>query len=152
MNRRGFAPYALCKKCVKVYSCPNCSINLVYHKGKNILLCHYCGYKSKLNRSCSKGNTCDFVFSGPGVERIAEEVKILFPDKKIRQIVEDRIQAPFIATAEQDTIIYTILDLEQYIGKKIDFEPVSKVLLCGSFLHPQRGVDGAYAFCRCRSI
>ena len=44
-----------------------------------------------------------------------------FPDKKIRQEVEDRIQAPFIATAEDDTIIYTMLDLEQYIGQKIDW-------------------------------
>ena len=42
-----------------------------------------------------------------------------FPDKKIRKEVEDRIQAPFIATAEDDMIIYTILDLEQYIGRKI---------------------------------
>jgi len=42
-----------------------------------------------------------------------------FPDKKIRQEVEDRIQAHFIATAEDDMIIYTMLDLEQYIGRKI---------------------------------
>jgi len=42
-----------------------------------------------------------------------------FPDKKIRKEVEDRIQAPFIATAEDDMIIYTMLDLEQYIGRKI---------------------------------
>lgn len=42
-----------------------------------------------------------------------------FPDKKIRQEVEDRIQAPFIATAEDDMIVYTMLDLEQYIGKEI---------------------------------
>jgi hypothetical protein len=42
-----------------------------------------------------------------------------FPDKKIRQLVEDKIQAPFIATAEDDVIIYTILDLEQYIGQEI---------------------------------
>ena len=42
-----------------------------------------------------------------------------FPDKKIRQIVEDKIQAPFIATAEQDAIIYTMLDLEQHIGREI---------------------------------
>ncbi len=41
-----------------------------------------------------------------------------FPNKKIRQEVEDRIQAPFVATAEDDKIIYTMLDLEQYIGKK----------------------------------
>ena len=45
--------------------------------------------------------------------------RCIFPDKKIRQVVEDRIQAPFIATPEDDTIIYTMLDLEQYIGKKI---------------------------------
>ncbi len=70
INRRGFAPYALCKKCLNVYSCPNCSINLVYHKHKNRLLCHYCGFQSVLSRNCKKGETCDFVFSGPGVERI----------------------------------------------------------------------------------
>ena len=42
-----------------------------------------------------------------------------FPDAKIRQLVEDKIQKPFIATAEDDTIIYTMLDLEQYIGRPI---------------------------------
>ena len=42
-----------------------------------------------------------------------------FKDEKIRREVEDRIQAPFIATAEDDMIIYTMLDLEQYIGRKI---------------------------------
>ena len=82
LNRRGFSPYVLCKKCLKSYSCPNCSINLVYHKHKQNLLCHYCGYKAKLDRACNKEDTCDFVFSGPGVERILEEVKKKFPTKK----------------------------------------------------------------------
>ncbi len=50
-----------------------------------------------------------------------EDEKCKFPDKKIRQEVEDRIQAPFISTAEDDMIIYTMLDLEQYIGQKIDW-------------------------------
>jgi len=83
LNRRGFSPSVFCKKCFKIYSCPNCSIKLVYHKQKNNLLCHYCGYKTKLNRKCGKEDKCDFVFSGPGVERIAEEVKKLFPSKKL---------------------------------------------------------------------
>jgi len=82
LNRRGFSPYVLCKKCLKSYSCPNCSINLVYHKHKQNLLCHYCGYKTKLDRNCNKEGACDFVFSGPGVERILEEVKKKFPAKK----------------------------------------------------------------------
>ena len=82
INRRGFAPYVLCKKCLNVFSCPNCSINLVYHKNKNQLLCHYCGFSSSLYRKCKKNNFCEFVFSGPGVEKIAEEVKSLFPNQK----------------------------------------------------------------------
>ena len=45
----------------------------------------------------------------------------MFPDKKIRQEVSDRIGTEFIGTLEMDTIIYTMLDLEQYIGKKIDW-------------------------------
>ena len=80
INRRGYAPIALCKNCLKIYSCPNCSINLVYHKEKKNLLCHYCGFKSPLIKKCEKNERCEFIFSGPGVERIAEEVKNIFPD------------------------------------------------------------------------
>ena len=83
LNRRGFSPNALCNKCYSSFSCPNCTINLVYHKNKNNLMCHYCGFKSELKRDCKKGNQCEFIFSGPGVERISEEVKRKFPNKKI---------------------------------------------------------------------
>ncbi len=83
VNRRGFAPFVLCKKCLKVHSCPNCSINLVYHKKKESLICHYCGYKNSLNRKCKDNATCDYVFTGPGVERIYHEVKDIFPNKNI---------------------------------------------------------------------
>ena len=83
VNRRGFSPYVLCKKCLKVHTCPNCSINLVYHKKKENLICHYCGYKTKLIRKCNDSENCEYVFSGPGVERIYEETKKIFPDKKI---------------------------------------------------------------------
>ncbi len=89
LNRRGFSPNVLCNKCFISYSCPNCSINLVYHKHKNNLLCHYCGFKSLLDRECSKDGKCDFIFSGPGVERISEEVKKHFPQKKIEIFSSD---------------------------------------------------------------
>ena len=46
----------------------------------------------------------------------------IFPDKKLRQVVSDKLGGiDFIGTLETDTIIYTMLDLEQYIGKKIDW-------------------------------
>ena len=45
----------------------------------------------------------------------------MFPDAKIRQEVSDKLGTEFIGTLEDDTIIYTILDLEQYIGRRIDW-------------------------------
>ena len=89
LNRRGFSPNVFCKKCLNSFSCPNCSINLVYHKSKNNLMCHYCGFKTLLIRRCSQEKNCDFVFSGPGVERISEEVKKNFPTKKIEIFSSD---------------------------------------------------------------
>ena len=89
LNRRGFSPHVLCNKCFNSYSCPNCSINLVYHKKKNNLLCHYCGFKSSLKRTCVKDGDCEFIFSGPGVERISEEVKKNFPSKEIEIFSSD---------------------------------------------------------------
>tara|TARA_R100000951_G_C2653092_1_gene185090 strand:- start:4582 stop:5430 length:849 start_codon:yes stop_codon:yes gene_type:complete len=45
----------------------------------------------------------------------------IFPDSKIRQLVSDKINAEFIGTLEDDQIIYTMLELEQFIGKKINW-------------------------------
>ena len=89
LNRRGFSPHVLCNKCYNSFSCPNCSINLVYHKNKDNLLCHYCGFKTSLKRRCIKDGDCNVIFSGPGVERISEEVKKNFPSKKIEIFSSD---------------------------------------------------------------
>ena len=89
LNRRGFSPNVFCKKCYNSFVCPNCSINLVYHKSKKKLLCHYCGFKSFLKRNCTKEGDCVFIFSGPGIERISEEVKKNFPSKKIEIFSSD---------------------------------------------------------------
>ena len=56
-------------------------MKLLVHKHKKNLLCHYCGFKGNLNRKCIKNEICDFIFSGPGVERIAEEIKKIFPNE-----------------------------------------------------------------------
>jgi len=43
----------------------------------------------------------------------------MFPDANIRKVVSDKIGFEFIGTLEMDEIIYTMLDLEQMIGKEI---------------------------------
>ena len=50
-----------------------------------------------------------------------EDQRCAFPDLVVRRQIEDRIQAPFVGTAEEDMIIYTMLDLEQYLGREIKF-------------------------------
>lgn len=81
--------------------------------------------KMKTINSLSGGKTSSYIaahypadYDVFSLVRIEDE-RCRFPDEKVRQIVEDKIQAPFIATAEDDTIIYTMLDLEQYIGREI---------------------------------
>jgi len=50
-----------------------------------------------------------------------DDKNCMFPDAKVRQMVSDRLGTEFIGTLEEDTIIYTMLDLEQFIGSKIDW-------------------------------
>jgi hypothetical protein len=64
--------------------------------------------------------------------------KCLFPDKKVRQIVSDRLGVDFIGTLEEDMIIYTMLDLEQYLGTKINWvtgKPFEEILKRGKKLY-----------------
>ncbi len=86
LNRRGYAPFVVCKKCRYKFHCPNCAVNLNFHKKINKLLCHYCGHKSSLKRLCSDKKNCDLLFCGPGVERIFAELKKIYPQKKNRSI------------------------------------------------------------------
>ena len=75
INRRGFAPFVICKKCNIKFECPNCSVNLIFHKSLGKLLCHYCGYKSLTKRMCKDNELCDILMCGPGVERVYTELK-----------------------------------------------------------------------------
>ena len=82
INRRGFAPYLICKKCGFKQTCPNCSLYLTFHKLKNKAVCHHCSFDRKLQVKCQSKGDCEFFMYGPGVEKIFEEVKEIFPDKK----------------------------------------------------------------------
>ena len=92
LNRRGYAPFVVCKKCGYKIQCPNCAINLNYHKKLKKLLCHYCGHKSPLSRNCKDDKKCDFLFCGPGVERIFSELKKIYPNKKIEIFSSDTLK------------------------------------------------------------
>ena len=89
LNRRGYAPFLICKKCGFKHICPHCSIYLTYHKLIKKLVCHYCGFKNKKEVKCKTQKNCDFQMYGPGVERIYDELKEVFPNKITKIISSD---------------------------------------------------------------
>jgi primosomal protein N' (replication factor Y) len=92
INRRGYAPYLICKICGYKHLCPDCSIYLTFHNLKKKAICHHCGYEKKIQRKCKKNITCDFLMYGPGVEKIFEELKIIFPNNIINIFSSDFTQ------------------------------------------------------------
>ena len=82
INRRGYAPCLVCKKCGFKQICPNCSMYLTFHKTKNKAVCHHCSLEKKVKNKCKENGDCDFIMYGPGVEKIFEEVKKIFPNNK----------------------------------------------------------------------
>ena len=54
VNKRGYAPFVICKSCGKVENCENCNFPFVLHnfaeKKKTYLLCHHCNIKQKFKR------------------------------------------------------------------------------------------------------
>jgi primosomal protein N' (replication factor Y) (superfamily II helicase) len=89
INRRGYAPYLICKKCGFKQICSNCSMYLTFHKTKNKVICHHCSLEREIKNKCKKEGECDFIMYGPGVEKIFEEVKKIFPKNKIEIFSSD---------------------------------------------------------------
>ena len=90
LNRRGYAPFTICRNCGLKLQCPNCSIFLTFHKHLNKSMCHHCGYKTNMKRKCEKTDlNCEFQMYGPGVEKIFSELKQIFPEKKIKILSSD---------------------------------------------------------------
>lgn len=95
LNRRGYSPLLLCSKCGFRFESPDTSAWLVLHKnyaGEYYLECHHSGYRMKLPDKCPSCNEADsFRACGPGVQRLMEEAKMLFPNARIIEMSSDNI-------------------------------------------------------------
>ena len=92
LNRRGYAPLTLCRKCGHKFACPQCTAWLVEHRFRNRLNCHHCGFSLPIPERCPHCQAeKSMTACGPGVERIAEEVAERFPDAKLALMSSDLI-------------------------------------------------------------
>lgn len=97
LNRRGYAPLLLCRHCGHRFQCSDCSAWLTVH-GTQRLECHHCGHKEPVPPHCPacKADRAMLAPCGPGVERIAEEVRGMFSASA---------QAPSLAVLSSDETI-----------------------------------------------
>jgi primosomal protein N' (replication factor Y) len=131
LNRRGYAPLTLCRKCGHRFTCPNCSAWLVEHRFRRVLMCHHCGHTETKPEACPSCEAMQsLVACGPGIERLAEEATRLFPDARSLVLSSDfpggteRLRAEFEAVARGncDIVIGT-----QLVAKGHNFPLLSLV-------------------------
>ena len=95
LNRRGYAPLTVCRACGERIGCTQCSTWLVDHREANSLRCHRCGHGEPPPDVCPGCGVADSLTPcGPGVERIAEEVRRRFPDIEPVVMTSDTIRGP----------------------------------------------------------
>ena len=135
LNRRGYAPFVVCKKCGYKFQCPNCAVNLNFHKKLNKLLCHYCGHKSLLTRDCKDNKKCDLLFCGPGVERIFAELKKIYPNKKIEIFSSDTLEKNKLTNALLKRVEKKKIDIlvgTQLLSKGFHFPKLNCIVVVDS--------------------
>lgn len=90
LNRRGYAPLLICRDCGHRIQCPHCTAWLAEHRITGELICHHCGFKMFTPKRCPEcGSEDGLTACGPGVERIAEEVRNRFPQARTAILSSD---------------------------------------------------------------
>ncbi len=130
INRRGYSWFALCRSCGAAVQCENCSIALTYHKGRNVLACHYCGYSCRVPQRCPKCDSQHIYFFGEGAEQIEERLRREFPQARMARLDRDTVRSKreyqkvlaAFANGKLDILVGT-----QMVAKGHDFQRVTLV-------------------------
>lgn len=130
LNRRGYATFVSCRSCGHVMKCPECDLTYTYHAKEQALVCHYCGRRAALPKTCPACGSKYIRYFGTGTQKIEEEARRLFPQARILRMDLDatltkhsheNILAAF-AAGEADILIGT-----QMIAKGHDYPNVTLV-------------------------
>ena len=130
INRRGYSWSLLCRGCGAVVQCQNCSIALTYHKSRQRLECHYCGFSLRPLKQCPKCHAEYMYFVGDGAERVDEYLREQFPQARVARLDRDTVRTKreyqqvlgAFAKGEIDILVGT-----QMVAKGHDFARVTLV-------------------------
>ncbi len=131
-NRRGYAPYLICRVCGWIPHCNNCDVTLTLHKAKHSMNCHYCGTTYPVVHSCAACGSHDLMQRNFGTEKIEELMAETFPDARIARMDYDSVKGKndhdaLIRLFEQHRI--DILVGTQMVVKGLDFQNVNLVCI-----------------------
>lgn len=151
VNRRGSAGSLLCRSCGNSPHCPRCSVALSVHRGERLLRCHYCDYQAPILGLCAVCGSDAIREIGVGTERVAEEVRKLFPAARVLRMDSDtttRIgdHARILGAFESDG---DVLVGTQMVAKGLDYPTVTlaAVVLAdvGLYLPDFRAAERSFA-------
>ena len=129
-NRRGYSPIIECMTCGNVPQCQQCDVSLTYHKHKNQLRCHYCGYTMAKPTHCHSCSSVDLTTKGFGTEQIEQELVSIFPAAKTGRMDQDTTRGKFGFEKIIDSFKNREIDIlvgTQMLAKGLDFDNVSLV-------------------------
>lgn len=130
INRRGYSWSLLCRGCGAFAQCQNCSIAMTYHKGRQRMECHYCGFTLRPMKQCPKCQAEYMYFVGHGAERVEEYLQEKFPSARIARLDRDTVRTKreyqqvlgAFANGQIDVLVGT-----QMVAKGHDFQRVTLV-------------------------
>jgi primosomal protein N' (replication factor Y) len=129
-NRRGYSPIIECMTCGHVPHCQQCDVSLTFHKHKNQLRCHYCGYSIAKPTHCHSCSSIDLTTKGFGTEQIEQELISLFPNAKTARMDQDTTRGKYGFEKIIDSFKGREIDIlvgTQMLAKGLDFDNVSLV-------------------------
>jgi len=130
LNRRGFSTHVHCTTCGHVAQCAHCDLSMTFHRAKNALVCHYCGYEAMPMLQCPACSEASIRYQGLGTEKLHAELESLFPDRVIQRMDSDTMTKSGshqrVLDSFRDGRVHILLGT-QMIAKGLDFPNVTLV-------------------------
>ena len=130
LNRRGYSTLIFCPRCQHALTCPKCEVPMVYHRRRDVALCHYCGEQMPASAICPACLGARMLHFGVGTERVEDEIARKFPSYAVMRMDSDTTRG---RTAHQTLLDRfrsgeaRILVGTQMIAKGLDFPQVTLV-------------------------